>query len=179
MGSRLAHLFEAKNALRDRWKKQKLNRRLRSKISQLNKDIERHAKKLAAQQWNEVCNDADGKMRKGTKRALLKNLFTDSTKSSKSSAWLEIERLVYMNTSEGCDLQTFADKLVDIYLPLEGKSIPWNNPTSQHQRTPQTALARPFKVAEIVHACGTSTDGRRSAQTESQTSFLETLTTQQ
>ncbi|KAH8030609.1 hypothetical protein HPB51_010440 [Rhipicephalus microplus] len=51
--SRLGHLREAKNALRERWKKQKLNRRLRAKISQLNKDTEQHAKKLAAQQWDE------------------------------------------------------------------------------------------------------------------------------
>ncbi|KAL1439582.1 hypothetical protein MTO96_010111 [Rhipicephalus appendiculatus] len=54
MNSRLAHLLEAKNALSERWKKQKLNRRLRAKISQLNKYIEQHAKKLAAQQWDEV-----------------------------------------------------------------------------------------------------------------------------
>ncbi|KAL1478335.1 hypothetical protein MTO96_035092 [Rhipicephalus appendiculatus] len=93
MDSRLAHLLEAKNALSEQWKKQKLNRRLRAKISQLNKDIEQNAKKLAAQQWDEVCNEADGKMRKGSKWALLKaSLFTDSTKPSKSSARLEIEK---------------------------------------------------------------------------------------
>ncbi|KAH8009894.1 hypothetical protein HPB51_021692 [Rhipicephalus microplus] len=151
MDSMLAHLLEAKNALRDRWKKQKLNRRLRVKISQLNKDIEQHTKKLAAHQWEEVCNEADGKMCKGSKWALLKNLFTDSTKSSKSSARLEIEKLVYMNTLEGRDLQTFADKSVGIYLPLEGKSIPSDNPTSEYQGTPQSALERPFEVAKIIY----------------------------
>lgn len=86
--SRLVHFLEAKNALHNRWKKQKLNRRLRAKISQINKNLEQHAKKLAAPQWDEVCNEADGKMRKGSKWALHKNLFTDSTKSSKSSARL-------------------------------------------------------------------------------------------
>ncbi|KAH8038878.1 hypothetical protein HPB51_003900 [Rhipicephalus microplus] len=122
MDVRLAHLLEAKNALRERWKKQKLNKWLEANISQLNKDIEQ-AKKLAAQQWVEVCNEADGKMRKGSKWVLLKNMFTDSTESSKSSARLKFERLVYMNTSEGCCLQVFADQLVDIYLRLEEKII--------------------------------------------------------
>ena len=114
MDSRLAHLLEAKNALSERWKRQKMNRRLRTKISELNKEIETHAKKLAAQQWDEVCNEADGKMRKGSKWSLLKHLLTDGNKPSKSSARLEIERLVHMNTKDGGDPQTFADKLADI-----------------------------------------------------------------
>ncbi|XP_037505644.1 uncharacterized protein LOC119381968 [Rhipicephalus sanguineus] len=152
MDSRLAHLLEAKNALRERWKRQKMNRRLRTKISELNKEIESHAKKLAALQWDEVCNEADGKMRKGSKWSLLKHLLTDGNKPSKSSARLEIERLVHMNTKHGGDPQAFADKLADIYIPLEGKSIPWNNSRPEYQGSLQSALDRPFEVAEIVHA---------------------------
>ncbi|KAL1424053.1 hypothetical protein MTO96_020642 [Rhipicephalus appendiculatus] len=105
-----AHLLEARNALSERWKKQELNRRLRAKTSELNKEIEAHAVKLAAQKWDEVCNDADGKMRKGSKWSLLKNLLPDSNKPSKSSARLEIERLVHMYIKDGGDRQTFADK---------------------------------------------------------------------
>ncbi|KAH6935816.1 hypothetical protein HPB50_010307 [Hyalomma asiaticum] len=78
MDSRLAHLLEAKNALRERWKQQKLKRRLRSKLTELNKKIEEHSRKLSAQQWDEVCNEADGKMRRGNKWGFLKNLFADN-----------------------------------------------------------------------------------------------------
>ncbi|KAH7963749.1 hypothetical protein HPB52_022713 [Rhipicephalus sanguineus] len=123
----LLHSLEAINTLSGRWKKPKLSRRLRTKISELNKEIETHAKKLAAQQWDEVCKEADGTMRKGSKWSLLKNQLTDSNKPSKSSARLEIGRLMHMHTNDGDDPYTFADKLADIYIPLENKSILWDN----------------------------------------------------
>ncbi|XP_037567963.1 uncharacterized protein LOC119448820 [Dermacentor silvarum] len=53
MDSRLAHLIEAKQALLLRWKGQRLNRRLRKKISELNKAIEDHCRTLGKQQWDE------------------------------------------------------------------------------------------------------------------------------
>ncbi|XP_037512052.1 uncharacterized protein LOC119388421 [Rhipicephalus sanguineus] len=148
----LLHSLEAINTLSGRWKKPKLSRRLRTKISELNKEIETHAKKLAAQQWDEVCKEADGTMRKGSKWSLLKNQLTDSNKPSKSSARLEIGRLMHMHTNDGDDPYTFADKLADIYIPLENKSILWDNSRSEYQGFLQSALDRPFEFAEIVHA---------------------------
>ncbi|XP_037579430.1 uncharacterized protein LOC119462158 [Dermacentor silvarum] len=63
MDSRLAHLIEAKQALLLRWKGQRLNRRLRKNISELNKAIEGHCRTLGKQQWDEVCDSIDGQMR--------------------------------------------------------------------------------------------------------------------
>ncbi|XP_037518363.1 uncharacterized protein LOC119395147 [Rhipicephalus sanguineus] len=51
-----AHLIEAKQALLLRWKGQRFNRRLRKKISELNKTIEDHCRTLCKQQWDEVCD---------------------------------------------------------------------------------------------------------------------------
>lgn len=42
MDSRLAHLIEAKASILNRWKGQRLNKRLRKKISEINKRIEEH-----------------------------------------------------------------------------------------------------------------------------------------
>ncbi|XP_037557528.1 uncharacterized protein LOC119434450 [Dermacentor silvarum] len=53
MDSRRAYLIEAKQALLLRWKRQRLNRRLREKISELNKAIEDHCRTLGKQQWDE------------------------------------------------------------------------------------------------------------------------------
>lgn len=49
MDSRLAHLIEAKKAIQDRWKKPRLNRRLRKKVAELNKEIENHCRVLSNQ----------------------------------------------------------------------------------------------------------------------------------
>lgn len=65
MDSRLAHLIEAQQALQAKWKTQKLNRRLRKKTAELNKQIEEHSRTLARQQWAEVCNSVDAQIRKG------------------------------------------------------------------------------------------------------------------
>lgn len=43
MDSRLAHLLEAKRFLLERWKTQRLNCRLRKKVSEINKPIEKHS----------------------------------------------------------------------------------------------------------------------------------------
>ncbi|KAG0422323.1 hypothetical protein HPB47_001847 [Ixodes persulcatus] len=50
MDSRLAHLIEAKQSICNRWKKQRLNRKLRKKIAELNGAIHEHCTKLSAQQ---------------------------------------------------------------------------------------------------------------------------------
>ncbi|KAG0412376.1 hypothetical protein HPB47_010480 [Ixodes persulcatus] len=76
--SRLAHLLEAKQALLDRWKGQRLNRRLRKKIAELHRTIEDHCQSLTRQQWDEVCNTVDGQMRVGGKWNLLKDSILDA-----------------------------------------------------------------------------------------------------
>ncbi|XP_049529003.1 uncharacterized protein K02A2.6-like [Dermacentor silvarum] len=63
MDSRLAHLLEAKKSLVEKWRTQKLNRRLRKRISLLNKEIEDYSQELSRQQWNEACSKVDGQMR--------------------------------------------------------------------------------------------------------------------
>ncbi|KAG0443130.1 hypothetical protein HPB47_015255 [Ixodes persulcatus] len=60
MDSRLAHLLETEKAIFDRWKGQRLNRRLRKKIAEVNRTIEDHCQSLTRQQWDEVCNSVDG-----------------------------------------------------------------------------------------------------------------------
>ncbi|KAH6944259.1 hypothetical protein HPB50_002389 [Hyalomma asiaticum] len=61
---------------------QKTTCRLRKSIALLNREIEEYSQTLAHQQWNEVCNSLDERMRKGLKWDLLNHLLGD--KPSKS-----------------------------------------------------------------------------------------------
>ncbi|XP_072140700.1 uncharacterized protein [Dermacentor andersoni] len=58
----LLHMWKAKTHLQHRWKQQRHNRRLRKRIVQLNKEIEKHAPNLQQQQWEEKCAKMDGQL---------------------------------------------------------------------------------------------------------------------
>ncbi|XP_065283174.1 uncharacterized protein [Dermacentor albipictus] len=80
MYSRRAHLIEAKQSIKARWQKRRTNRSLRTKIAELNRQIEVHCRMLCTQQWNEACNEADGQMHKGKTWNMLRHLL-DETKT--------------------------------------------------------------------------------------------------
>lgn len=82
MDSRLAHLLEAKSSLKARCLKQRTNRRLRKRIAELNKQIEKHCRVLCAQQWNQACNEADGMMHTGKTWNMLRHLLDETTTKS-------------------------------------------------------------------------------------------------
>ncbi|CAN8004676.1 unnamed protein product [Ixodes hexagonus] len=135
MDSRLAHLLEAKNALLDRWKGQRLNRRLRKKIAELNRTIEDHCQSLTRQQWDEVCNSVDGQMRVGGKWNLLKHLLNES--NSKSNQSQAISRVLHeARQSETKD--AILDALTNKYLPI-GTSSPADYPS--YKRPPAWSSA--------------------------------------
>lgn len=75
--SRLAHLMEARNSLKQRWKQQRHNRKLRKRIAQLNVEIEKHSKVVCRQQWHAVCQEADGQLHKGKTWKLLRHLLDE------------------------------------------------------------------------------------------------------
>lgn len=78
--SRLAHLLEARNSVRDRWKQQRHNRKLRKRVAQLNREIEKHRAVLSRQQWHVDCQEADGQIHKSRTWQLLHHLL-DETKT--------------------------------------------------------------------------------------------------
>ncbi|KAG0425350.1 hypothetical protein HPB47_027482 [Ixodes persulcatus] len=78
MDSRLAHLIEAKQSITNRWRQQRLNRRLRKKIAELNKKIQEHCTKLSSQQWDDMCHKADKQMHNGATWRLLRHLIDEN-----------------------------------------------------------------------------------------------------
>lgn len=116
MDSRLAHLLEAKQSLLARWKGQRLNRRLRKKISDLNKTIEEHCRVLSKQQWDEVCNSVDGQMRNGKTWNLLKHLLSETnTKTNQRNVLARAMHEAKQSSSE----EEVLKQLVQKYLPVD------------------------------------------------------------
>lgn len=141
MDSRLAHLIEAKNSILARWKRQRLNRRLRKKIAEINKNIEEHCRTLNRQQWDELCNAVDGQLHNGKAWNLMKHLLDETkTKSHQRDC---LARLIHKEIEKhGEDAVTAR---------LRAKYMP---PTSTLQHGPyegdrNEALDQDFNVEEI------------------------------
>ncbi|KAG0436140.1 hypothetical protein HPB47_018122 [Ixodes persulcatus] len=143
MDSRLANFLEAKKALLDRWKGQRLNRRLRKIIAELNRTIEDHCQSHTRQQWDEVCNSVDGQMRVGGKWNLLKHLLYESNSNSNQSQ--VISRVLHeARQSETKD--AILDALTNKYLPM-GTSSQADYPS--YKGHPFLELNEPFTVNEV------------------------------
>lgn len=144
MDSRLAHLIEAKQSILQRWKTHRLNRRLRKKIAQLNTQIEGHSKTLAKQQWDEVCNMAEGKIKHGGSWNLLRHLLSDGdTKSSKRTA---IGKLVHQ-ASQDKTQEEIMTQLAGNYLPL---AHPNNGDENiEYEGEPCEEMDREFTEGEV------------------------------
>lgn len=116
MDSRLAHLIEAKQALHLRWKGQRFNRRLRKKISELNKAIEDHSRTLCKQQWDEVCDSIDGQMRNGKSWGMLKHLLDGG--NTRSNQRHTLARALHEAT-RSCSGDELIAQLMEKYLPVK------------------------------------------------------------
>lgn len=146
MDSRLAHLLEAKQSLLARWKGQRLNRRLRKKIAELNTQIEEHCKNLSRQQWDEICNSVDGQMRTRGKWNLLKHLLDESgTKSNQRGVLARILHLA-QKSSSGAEL---LGQLAEKYLPLAVDSM---QAYPGYMGTPCAHLDEPFTISDVRRA---------------------------
>ncbi|XP_065294131.1 uncharacterized protein [Dermacentor albipictus] len=158
MDSRLTHPLEAKQSLLSRWKGQRLNRRLRKKIAEVNKKIEEHCKVLSRKHWDDVCNSIDGQMRKGVSWNLLKHLLDETnTKSIQRST---VARILHAARQESSDDEVLG-KLVNKYLPVV--SGPATTPLKDYGDSDNPELDAEFGVEEIRRALhdliGRSTPG--------------------
>ncbi|KAH8032081.1 hypothetical protein HPB51_023065 [Rhipicephalus microplus] len=164
MDTHLASLLQKKHDLKEAWRKNKLNRHLRTKIAEFGREIESYAKTLCAQQWNNIWDEVDGKMRRGSKWGLLKHLMTDSDKPTRCGTQLLIERLVHKHAQDSGGFQALLKTLGQKYLPLESKAVAWENKNPSYGGRLQEKLDEPFSEAEI-----------RAAQLNTQEAWQEAL----
>ncbi|KAG0419804.1 hypothetical protein HPB47_003866 [Ixodes persulcatus] len=144
-----------KKALLDRWKGQRLNRRLRKKIAELNRAIEDHCQSPIRQQWNEVCNSVNGQMRVGGKWTLLKHLLNKSNSNFNQSQAVR-------------DGRRHLDALTNKYL-LIGTSSPADY--TSYKGPPCLELNEPFTVNEVRKVAELVTENRISRHIEGKNLF--------
>ncbi|XP_072142785.1 uncharacterized protein [Dermacentor andersoni] len=113
--SRLAHLIAAKQSILSRWKTQRTNRKLRKKVAELNREIESHSRVLCTQQWNEVCNAADGQMHCGKTWSMLRHLLDATT--TKSHQHHNLAKIIHRALTEHGEDEV-KKRLDDKYLPV-------------------------------------------------------------
>lgn len=99
---RLMHMWEAHTSLLGRWKTGKNNRKLRLRISRLEREIEDHANELNRQQWWQICDGINGQL--GNKKSwfLLRHLLDPTT--TKSAARTRLNQIVHQYDGTGEEL---------------------------------------------------------------------------
>ncbi|XP_077557778.1 uncharacterized protein LOC144173138 [Haemaphysalis longicornis] len=75
--SKLAHMIEARQSMQRRWKRQRHNRRLRERVAELGRAIEKYSRDLCTQRWYAACSAADGQLHKGQTWKLLRYLLDE------------------------------------------------------------------------------------------------------
>lgn len=142
--SKLAHLLEAKTSIKERWKKQRWNRKLRKKMAELNQAIAKHSALLSRQQWDEVCSRIDGPLHQGRARSLIRHLLDETT--TKSYQQNRMARVMH-EAEKSLGRDELIKRLSDKYLP--------ETKTEQHPEyagAPNDKLDRDIATAEVVTA---------------------------
>lgn len=108
----LLHLWEARRSLSKRWKRQRLNRKLRLRIAAVTEEAAQYATQLAQTNWANFCGTLKGTL--GTKRTwnLLRALL-DPT-STKTHADTTTQKLIYLEEQKGTDIMAH---IKNLYIP--------------------------------------------------------------
>lgn len=98
--SRLVNLWEARHSLVKRWKRQKLNRKLKAKIAQITAKALEHADVLARSNWHQKCNAMQGTLGTARTWSLLRHLLDPA--NNKQQTKHTIKKIVhdYPGTNE-------------------------------------------------------------------------------
>lgn len=127
MDSRLFGMFKKKEELTKKLKKQKWNRNLRREIARHNVEIEKYARKLESQRWDNKCDEMEGTMN-GAKTWQLLRFLIDPTKSKTVA---NIEQVKARYNFKGTDKQLI-DKLKSMYVapPATAHYRDYNGPAN-------------------------------------------------
>lgn len=108
----LLHLWEARRSLSKRWKRQRLNRKLRLRIAAVTEEAAQYATQLAQTNWANFCSSLKGTL--GTKRTwnILRALL-DPT-STKTHTNTTTHKLIYLEERKGTDIMAHTKTL---YIP--------------------------------------------------------------
>ncbi|KAH9372207.1 hypothetical protein HPB48_019212 [Haemaphysalis longicornis] len=98
----LLHLCQARRSMLRRWRRQKLNRRLKIRIAKITEEAAKYASQLMRQNWNELCNKLYGTLGSAKTWALLRN-FLEPTKS-RSATQNTIKKIMHQHPGTNQDI---------------------------------------------------------------------------
>lgn len=139
----LLHLCQARRSMLRRWRRQKLNRRLKIRIAKITEEAAKYAAELMRQNWNELCNKLQGTLGSAKTWALLRN-FLDPTKS-RSATQNTIKKIMHQHPGTNQDI---LDALRDKYI---GQQQPSDKP-EEYRGDPNEDLDRPITLSEVKQA---------------------------
>lgn len=127
---RLLGLWEARRGLTKRWKRQKLNRKLKKKIAEITKKAEEYATQLARQGWQQFCSSLNGTLSTAKTWRILKALMNPT--KTKTESGKAIQKLVHQH--EGSDEELLEAVRVKCYgkdnpKGYDGEYLGTENPT--------------------------------------------------
>lgn len=138
----LLHLWEARHGLTRRWKRQKLNRKLKKRIAAITAEALEYATELASSNWNKKCTDLQGTL--GTKNTwqFLRHLLDPS--ESKRITSQTLQKIVRDFPGTNKDL---LEQLIQRYI---GSST--NEEYHDYAGEPNADLDAPFSFEEVWNA---------------------------
>ncbi|KAH7959266.1 hypothetical protein HPB49_009773 [Dermacentor silvarum] len=142
--ARLAHLWEARRSLTERWKRQRHNKKLRKRIREINYKAAEYAADLCKESWLDLCDGLQGTLSTRKTWQLLRHLIDPMT--SKSETNRSMART--LNNYEG-DVCGSAIESVSGCVPASSTA----GGVSPRSRVPTGApRARRLSLASGVHA---------------------------
>ncbi|KAH6944309.1 hypothetical protein HPB50_002682 [Hyalomma asiaticum] len=151
----LLHLWEARRALLKRWKRQKLNRRLKQRIASLTAQAQEYAEQLARQNWRVFCDQLQGTLSTKETRHLLRALLDDGPTKTHQREHIRLLTRNYAGSE--------ADLLHNLCEKLRGPAEPATTLPSfkEYNGPPSADLDRPFTLAELHAAIAKLTRNTR------------------
>ncbi|KAG0424693.1 hypothetical protein HPB47_028102 [Ixodes persulcatus] len=128
----LLHLWEARRSLTKRWRREKYNRKLRTRIAKLTQEAEQYAEECIQTNWHKLCDRLQGTL--GTKQtwSLLRSLL-DPTKTKVESSKALNKCLHSLPREEGDRLwETLSERYIAAGPRPEYPSYPYNEGDNPH-----------------------------------------------
>lgn len=137
--TKLLHLWEARRSLVKRWKRQKLNRKLKLRIANLTEEAARYAAELCKQNWLELCDGLSGTLGASNTWRLLRYLIDPTKSKGETTKTMNIILHKFQGTKD------------DLLKALQQRYLPAFPPYGAPDYTgvPNQHLDRELEVAEV------------------------------
>lgn len=142
----LVTLWDKRHALIRRWKRNKLNKRLRARIEEITQEAQEYADKLATDNWLDICESAGNNLHTSKAWSLFRTLLGQPKRKN---------HLEVLQLKKGINSKTLAEQIADHFFPT-ATIIRSTQPLPVLADHTPSDLDRPFTMGELriaINAC--------------------------